>query len=54
MRVIGAAIAGYVAIGVLVICTDQLYALLVPGFKSMPMLAGKATLGLIVVSDSDC
>jgi hypothetical protein len=36
-RVIGAAIAGYVAIGILVVCTDQVYALLVPGFKSLPM-----------------
>lgn len=36
-QVIGAAIAGYVAIGILVVCTDQLFAVLVPGFKSMPM-----------------
>jgi hypothetical protein len=36
-RVIGSAIAGYVAIGILVVCTDQIFALLVPGFKSLPM-----------------
>ena len=36
-RVIGSAIASYIAIGLLVVCTDQLYAALVPGFKSMPV-----------------
>jgi hypothetical protein len=39
-RMIGAALAGYVAIGILVVCTDELYALLVPGFKAMPMPPG--------------
>ena len=37
-RIIGAAIAGYVAIGILVVCTDRIFALLVPGFTSMPAL----------------
>jgi hypothetical protein len=37
LRTIGAVLAGYVAIGVLIFGTDQLFAALIPGFSSMAM-----------------
>jgi hypothetical protein len=37
LRTILAVLLGYVFIGVLIFCTDQLYAYLVPGFNSMKM-----------------
>jgi len=34
-RIIAAVLAGYVAIGILVVLTDQLFALAVPGFRAL-------------------
>ena len=34
LRIIGAVLAGYVAVGVLIFCTDLLFGALIPGFKS--------------------
>jgi hypothetical protein len=34
VRIIGAVLAGYVAVGVLVVLTDQFFALAVPGFRA--------------------
>jgi hypothetical protein len=36
-RIIAAVLAGYVAIGVLVVITDQFFAAFIPGFKAMPL-----------------
>ena len=35
MRIAGAVIAGYMAIGILVVLTDQIFALAIPGFASL-------------------
>jgi hypothetical protein len=35
VRIIGAVLAGYIAIGVLVVLTDQIFALAIPGFRNM-------------------
>jgi hypothetical protein len=35
VRIIGAVLAGYVAVGVLVVLTDRIFAAVVPGFGSM-------------------
>jgi hypothetical protein len=35
LRIIGAVLAGYFAIGVLVVLTDQIFAAAIPGFRSM-------------------
>jgi len=37
LRTIGAVIAGYVAIGILVVITDQIFAMSDPGFKAAAM-----------------
>jgi hypothetical protein len=37
VRNIVAVVAGYVAMGLLVVATDQVFAAVIPGFKSMPM-----------------
>jgi hypothetical protein len=34
IRIVGAVLAGYVAIGVLVVLTDQIFAVAVPGFRA--------------------
>jgi len=34
VRIIGAVLAGYIAVGVLVVLTDQVFALAVPGFRA--------------------
>lgn len=35
IRIVGAVLAGYVAVGVLVVLTDQIFAVAVPGFRAM-------------------
>src|ERR1700685_2650025 len=35
LRIIGAVLAGYFAIGVLVVLTDQIFAAAIPGFRTM-------------------
>ncbi len=37
LRIILAALAGYIAIGILIAGTDQLYAALIPGFHASPV-----------------
>jgi hypothetical protein len=37
-RIVGAVLAGYVAIGILVVLTDQIFAVAVTGFRSMTAL----------------
>jgi hypothetical protein len=47
-RIVAAAVAGYVAIGILVVLTDQVFAAVIPGFKSMttpPLYYFVASLG---------
>jgi hypothetical protein len=35
LRIIGAVLAGYIAIGVLVVLTDQVFAAAIPGFRNL-------------------
>jgi hypothetical protein len=35
LRIIGSVLAGYIAIGVLVVLTDQMFAAAIPGFRNM-------------------
>jgi hypothetical protein len=37
LRIIGSILAGYCIIGLLVVVTDQVFAAVIPGFKSMPI-----------------